>query len=76
MYYIYYVYVGLKSGDKWCICAGRWLEAYEAGVAPSVVLESTSEAALHKVTLQQLQEYAVQHSSNNQSSHNTSHNEL
>lgn len=37
---------GLKDGDGWCLCASRWREAYEAGVAPPVVLEATHEAAL------------------------------
>jgi uncharacterized protein (DUF2237 family) len=33
---------GLKEGDFWCLCAARWLEAYRAGVAPPVLLESTN----------------------------------
>jgi len=37
---------GLKPGDRWCLCAARWLEANRAGVAPPVVLEATHEAAL------------------------------
>jgi uncharacterized protein (DUF2237 family) len=37
---------GLKPGDRWCLCAARWLEAQQAGVAPPVVLEATHEAAL------------------------------
>jgi len=37
---------GLKPGDRWCLCAMRWLEALAAGVAPPVVLESTHERAL------------------------------
>ncbi|MCM5570198.1 DUF2237 domain-containing protein [Burkholderiaceae bacterium FT117] len=37
---------GLKPGDRWCLCAARWLEAHQAGVAPPVVLEATHEAAL------------------------------
>lgn len=36
---------GLKPGDRWCLCAARWLEAQQAGVAPLVVLEATHEAA-------------------------------
>ena len=35
---------GLKPGDRWCVCALRWREAYEAGYAPPVVLESTHAA--------------------------------
>ncbi|WP_133674296.1 DUF2237 family protein [Maribacter caenipelagi] len=41
-----YNFPGLKPGDKWCLCATRWLQAYKAGVAPPVVLEAT-----HKKTL-------------------------
>lgn len=36
---------GLKPGDRWCLCAARWLEAFHAGQAPRVVLEATNEAA-------------------------------
>ncbi len=50
---------GLKPGDKWCLCASRWKEAYEAGVAPPVILEATHEKALQFVLLQQLKENEV-----------------
>jgi len=43
---------GLKPGDKWCLCASRWKEAYDAGAAPNVVLESTHEKALKFVSLE------------------------
>ncbi|MCO6512239.1 MAG: DUF2237 domain-containing protein [Aridibacter famidurans] len=45
---------GLKDGDKWCLCVLRWKEAYEAGVAPPVVLEATNEASLQHVSLEEL----------------------
>ncbi|QQS41008.1 MAG: DUF2237 domain-containing protein [Acidobacteriota bacterium] len=45
---------GLKAGDKWCLCVLRWKEAYEAGVAPPVVLEATNEASLQHVSLEEL----------------------
>ncbi len=45
---------GLKPGDKWCLCAARWKEAHDAGVAPKVILEATHERALEFVTLDQL----------------------
>mgnify|MGYP006289065617 CR=1 FL=1 len=45
---------GLKPGDRWCLCASRWKEAYEAGVAPPVVLAATHEKALQIVSLDQL----------------------
>ena len=48
---------GLKAGDKWCLCAHRWKEAYEAGVAPSVVLESTHKAVLRIVPLKILKQF-------------------
>ncbi len=50
---------GLKPGDRWCLCAGRWLEAFEAGVAPPVVLTSTHESALEVVTLDNLKAHAL-----------------
>jgi hypothetical protein len=49
---------GLKPGDRWCLCATRWLEAWMAGVAPPVVLEATHERALQVVPLAALKESA------------------
>ncbi len=43
---------GLKPGDKWCLCASRWKEAYDAGYAPKVVLESTHQKALEFMSLE------------------------
>jgi hypothetical protein len=45
---------GLKPGDKWCLCALRWLEAKKAGVAPKLDLEATHEKMLEFVTLEEL----------------------
>lgn len=53
-----YDFPGLKPGDRWCLCALRWKEAYDANVAPRVVLESTHAKALEIVTLEQLQRHA------------------
>ncbi len=50
---------GLKAGDTWCLCAGRWLEAHEDGKAPRVYLKRTHEAALNTVPLDVLREYAL-----------------
>jgi uncharacterized protein (DUF2237 family) len=50
---------GLKPGDRWCLCAGRWREALDAGVAPPVVLSATHEEALAVVTLDDLKRHAV-----------------
>ena len=45
---------GLKAGNVWCLCALRWKEALEAGVAPPVILEATNIKALEYVTLEEL----------------------
>lgn len=45
---------GLKAGDLWCLCALRWKEAYEAGMHPPVVLESTEQSALQFIPLEAL----------------------
>jgi uncharacterized protein (DUF2237 family) len=50
---------GIKPGDRWCLCALRWLEALDAGVAPPVVLEATNEAALELLSLEDLQRHSV-----------------
>ncbi len=50
---------GLKPGDRWCLCASRWKEAYDAGVAPPVVLAATHMAALEFASLEQLREHAL-----------------
>ena len=49
---------GLKAGDQWCLCAMRWQEALEAGVAPPVVLESTNQTVLQIIGLDQLRKHA------------------
>lgn len=54
-----YNFPGLKPGDRWCLCASRWREAMEAGVAPPVVLAATHEAALSINDLEELQQHAV-----------------
>jgi hypothetical protein len=46
---------GLKAGDRWCLCVGRWKEALDAGLAPPVLLAATHEKALEVVSLEQLQ---------------------
>ena len=50
---------GLKPGDRWCLCAGRWKEALDAGVAPPVVLAATHEEALAVVALADLKRHAI-----------------
>lgn len=51
---------GLAPGDRWCVCALRWEQAFEAGCAPPVVLEATHERALAYLTLAHLQQHAWQ----------------
>ncbi len=48
---------GLKAGDRWCLCAGRWLEAYQKNCACPVVLESTHEETLAMIDLSILKKY-------------------
>ena len=50
---------GLKEGDRWCLCAMRWQEAFEAGVAPRVFLESCHQKALEFVNLEDLEKHAM-----------------
>jgi uncharacterized protein (DUF2237 family) len=50
---------GLKPGDRWCLCALRWQEALEAGVAPPVILRATHEAALQHVAMADLVKHAA-----------------
>ncbi len=49
-----YEFPGLKAGDRWCVCAARWLEASEAGFAPPVILEACHEKCLDIVSLADL----------------------
>jgi uncharacterized protein (DUF2237 family) len=50
---------GLKAGDRWCMCAVRWLEAAEDGMAPPVVLDATHARALQKISLADLEYHAL-----------------
>lgn len=50
---------GLEPGDRWCLCAARWREAFEAGRAPRVILAATHEATLELVELGDLKRYAI-----------------
>lgn len=54
-----YGFAGLKPGDHWAVCAGRWQQSFEAGVAAPVLLRATNEAALDHVPLEALQECAA-----------------
>ncbi len=50
---------GLSPGDRWCLCAARWKQAFDAGMAPPLVLSATHEAALEVATLDEMMQHAV-----------------
>jgi uncharacterized protein (DUF2237 family) len=52
-------FAGLKGGDPWCLCAMRWVEAEQAGMAPPIVLAATHEATLQVASLETLLPYAL-----------------
>ena len=54
-----YGFPGLREGDRWCLCAARWLEAYRHEMAPRVFLQRTHQRALEIVPIELLREYAV-----------------
>lgn len=54
-----YNFPGLKSGDKWCICIGRWIEAYQAGVAPKIFPASSSNYILNFVPLEIIRKFYI-----------------
>lgn len=54
-----YGFAGLEPGDRWCLCALRWKEAFEAGAAPQVVLEATHISTLEFIDLEDLKKFAV-----------------
>lgn len=51
---------GLRPGDRWCLCAPRWQEAFQAGAAPHVVLQATEASALDYCLLDDLKRYAIE----------------
>jgi uncharacterized protein (DUF2237 family) len=53
---------GLKPGDQWCVCAGRWVEAHRAGIIAPLVLEATHESLLDYMSLEDLKAVAVKSS--------------
>ena len=52
-----YNFKGLKAGDKWCLCVSRWIQAYNAGCAPKVILESTNIKTLDYINLKALSKF-------------------
>ena len=63
-----YGFPGLQSGDSWCLCAMRWVEAFQAGKAPPVRLDSTNIETLKVVPLEWLEQKSAVHGSGNHSS--------
>lgn len=54
-----YLFPGVRPGDQWCLCALRWKQAYEAGKAPQVALESTNQKVLQYIPFESLLEYKL-----------------
>lgn len=54
-----YGFPGLKAGDRWCLCAPRWQEAFQAGRAPRVILRATHQGALSYCSLDDLKRFAI-----------------
>ena len=54
-----YGFPGLRPGDRWCVVAARWLQAYQAGAAAGVVLAATNARALEVVPMEALRQHAV-----------------
>lgn len=52
-------FAGLKPGDKWCLCAARWVEAWRADAAPQLVLTATHEVMLEYAPLSELKKFAI-----------------
>ncbi len=55
-----YGFPGLQAGDRWCLCALRWLEAYENGMAPKVILEATHQLVLEFLPFEELKKFQVE----------------
>ena len=51
---------GLKEGDQWCLCADRWLQAYELNIAPNIFLEATHISFLEKITFNEIKKYSLE----------------
>lgn len=54
-----YQFPGLKEGDRWCLCAARWKQAFDAGMAPKVILRATHEKTLEVVDFADLKAHAI-----------------
>ena len=56
-----YNFEGLKEGDRWCLCADRWLEALQFNMAPKILLESTHSKMLEKIDFNILKKYSIEY---------------
>ena len=54
-----YNFPGLKEGDRWCLCANRWLEAYESDSAPKIIAKATNIKALDIIPIEIIKEFAI-----------------
>ncbi len=54
-----YGFAGLEPGQRWCVCAARWVEAYKAGAIAPLVLEACHESLLDHISLEELKKIAV-----------------
>ena len=54
-----YNFPGLKPGDKWCLCANRWLEAFDAGVAPRIYAKATNLKTLDIISMDKIKKFAL-----------------
>ena len=54
-----YNFPGLKPGDKWCLCANRWLEAFDAGVAPRIYAKATNLKTLDIISMEKIKKFAL-----------------
>lgn len=54
-----YGFSGLRPGDRWCLCAARWKEAFDAGAAPPVIMEATHEMVLEWIDMDDLKAHAL-----------------
>ncbi len=54
-----YNFPGLKEGDRWCLCANRWLEAYKSDSAPAIIAKATNVKALDIIPMEIIKEFAI-----------------
>jgi len=54
-----YNFPGLKEGDRWCLCANRWLEAYKSDSAPAIIAKATNLKALDIIPMEIIKEFAI-----------------